>query len=83
MSTSITFHNGSNMRVNSEDIRIERTYRFGDILYDEFAGIDLLSDYTFYLKDGKIDVKKKTAPDFGEFSPSQELNDFVNTLIQG
>lgn len=34
--------------------------------------------------DGKwITIKQKEAPDFGELSPSQELNDFVNTLVQG
>lgn len=30
-----------------------------------------------------IEFRNKNAPDFGEFSPSQELNNYVNTLIQG
>lgn len=39
--------------------------------------------YEFSIDRSKITVKQKEAPDFGEFSPSQELNDFVNTLVQG
>lgn len=51
---------------------------------EEFLNVWLSADqYEFSIVDGRIDVKKKEAPDFGEFSPSQELNNFVNTLIQG
>lgn len=39
--------------------------------------------YEFSIDSGKIIIKQKEAPDFGELSPSQELNDFVNTLVQG
>lgn len=42
-----------------------------------------MDEYEFSIVDGRIDIKKKEAPDLGEFSPSQELNNFVNTLIQG
>lgn len=39
--------------------------------------------YVFSIDGGKITIKQKEAPDFGELSPSQELNDFINTLVQG
>ena len=39
--------------------------------------------YEFSFDGRKITIKQKEAPDFGELSPSQELNDFVNTLAQG
>lgn len=40
-------------------------------------------EYEFTFNGDHFEVKKKTAPDFGEISPSQELNDFVNTLVHG
>lgn len=49
----------------------------------EHRDIFNLDEYEISFKDGSLEVKKKAAPDFGEISPSQELNDFVNTLIQG
>lgn len=42
-----------------------------------------VGQYEFSIDGDKITIKQKEAPDFGELSPSQELNDFVNTLIQG
>lgn len=39
--------------------------------------------YEFSIDRGKITIKQEEAPDFGELSPSQELNDFVNTLVRG
>ena len=41
------------------------------------------AQYEFSLVDGRVEFKKKAAPDFGELSPSQELNDFINALVQG
>lgn len=43
------------------------------------------TDYEVVFDNGtlKIVKKEKKAPDFGEISPSQELNDFVNTLVRG
>ena len=49
----------------------------------EYRDIFNLDEYEISFKDGNLEVKKKAAPDFGEISPSQELNDFVNTLVQG
>lgn len=42
-----------------------------------------LDEYEFYFNGDHFEIKKKAAPDFGEISPSQELNDFVNTLVRG
>lgn len=42
-----------------------------------------IGQYEFSINNGQITLKQKETPDFGEFSPSQELNDFVNTLTQG
>lgn len=39
--------------------------------------------YEFSVDRSKITIKQKEAPDFGELPPSQELNDFINTLAQG
>lgn len=39
--------------------------------------------YEFSIDGDKITIKQKDAPDFGELPPSQELNDFINTLAQG
>lgn len=43
------------------------------------------ADYEVVVSNGtfKLVKKEKEAPDFGEFSPSQELNDFVDTLVLG
>ena len=43
------------------------------------------ADYEVVWENGtlKIVKKEKNAPDFGELSPSQELNDFVDTLVLG
>lgn len=43
------------------------------------------TDYEVVFENGtlKIVKKEKNAPDFGELSPSQELNDFVDTLVMG
>lgn len=43
------------------------------------------TDYEVVWENGtlKIVKKEKKAPDFGELSPSQELNDFVDTLVLG
>lgn len=49
----------------------------------EYRDVFGLDEYEIYFKDGKVGVKKRAAPDFGEISPSQELNDFVNTLVRG
>lgn len=42
-----------------------------------------VGQYEFSIDGDKIAIRQKEAPDFGELSPSQELNDFVNTLVQG
>lgn len=77
---------------------IQRGHRVSGLVYDEFADFDWLKDYseplvdmfnsintgyTVYIDGDKITIKQKEAPDFGEISPSQELNDFINTLVQG
>ena len=49
----------------------------------EYRDVFGLDEYEFSFNGDHIEMKKKAAPDFGEFSPSQELNDFVNTLIMG
>lgn len=43
------------------------------------------ADYEVVVSNGtfKLVKKEKEAPDFGEFSPSQELNDFADTLALG
>lgn len=42
-----------------------------------------VGQYEFSIDGDKITIRQKEAPDFGELSPSQELNDFVNTLVRG
>lgn len=42
-----------------------------------------VGQYEFSIDGDKITIKQKEAPDFGEISPSQELNDFVNALVRG
>lgn len=42
-----------------------------------------VDEYEFWFNGDRFAIKKKAAPDFGEISPSQELNDFVNTLVLG
>ena len=32
------------------------------------------------IKDGQLIIKQKEAPDFGEFTPCQELNSFLESL---
>ena len=49
----------------------------------EYCDVFDLNEYEIYFKDGKVEIKKRAAPDFGEISPSQELNDFVSTLVRG
>lgn len=55
-----------------------------DDTYDAFNRLwNEARQYEFSIDGGRITIKQKEAPDFGELSPSQELNDFVNTLAQG
>ena len=49
----------------------------------EYCDVFDLNEYEFTFNGDHFEIKKKAAPDFGEISPSQELNDFVNALIQG
>lgn len=42
-----------------------------------------VGQYEFSIHKGQITLKKKEAPDLGEFPLSQELNDFVDTLALG
>lgn len=63
-----------------------RLIRSNDIIIDEFAHDGWLDDdnrYTIYFENGSSITSIRNAPDFGEFSPSQELDNYVNTLIQG
>lgn len=39
--------------------------------------------YEFFIDGDKIVLSKNEAPDFGEISPCQELNDFVGALTKG
>lgn len=56
-----------------------------DILTDDYVLADIKTwwnnegKYKFKIEDGKITMVYET-PDFGEFSPSQELNCFINAL---
>lgn len=45
--------------------------------------LDPIDGRFVFRDDGKLYFESAKAPDFGELSPSQELNDFVNTLAQG
>lgn len=60
--------------MDNESIRIE---------FVNGSSIFAADEYELVIENGRLEIKKKEAPDFGELSPSQELNDFVNTLVQG
>lgn len=119
----IEFVNGSTVTRRYESYpyfqHVNRGHRATGLVYDEFAYLDRLGDYSgplvdmfnsvqtgytispdelqdcltkrwyevgkykLYIDGDEIAIKQKEAPDFGELSPSQELNDFVNTLVQG
>lgn len=62
-----------------------RGWRSQHILIDDYGLADIKTwwnnegKYKFKIEDGKITMVYET-PDFGEFSPSQELNCFINAL---
>ena len=60
----------------------QRGHRSSGLVYDEFCEFSL-DEYECSFNGYHFELKKKAAPDFGEISPSQELNDFVNTLTLG
>lgn len=70
----IEFVNGSSIT------SIRRPTAFSTVASDVFFPTD---QYELIIENGRLEIKKKEAPDFGELSPSQELNDFVTTLAQG
>ena len=48
----------------------------------EYYDVSSLDEYEFSFNGYHFEIKNKEAPDFGDISPSQELNDFVNTLVR-
>ena len=58
------------------------SYQPGYTIRENWSGLNIC-EYECSFINGRFEMKKREAPDFGELSPSQELNDFVNTLVQG
>lgn len=58
------------------------SYQPGYTVKENWSGLNIC-EYECSFINGRFEMKKREAPDFGELSPSQELNDFVNTLVQG
>lgn len=67
------------------DIRNIYTYRgrrSEDIIFDEFTTTlsDVMRDWVFFENNGKIEIQRRQISDLGEFLPTQELSDFLESL---
>lgn len=67
------------------DIRNTYTYRgrrSENIIFDEFTTLlsDVMRDWVFFENNGKIEIQRRQIPDLGEFLPTQELSDFLESL---